>query len=106
MDSSYCTDWRVVYEQVQIKDSDSIYRGVSPTDGGAGPSGSQAQATVAGVCCTAWSIHRWFNQAERDAGQGDGGLTTNERQELAQLRRENRQLKVEREILSNVWSAP
>jgi isopenicillin N synthase-like dioxygenase len=49
MDSSYCTNWRVLYEQVQIKDSDSIYRGVSPTDGGAGPSGSQAQATVAGV---------------------------------------------------------
>src|SRR5580693_8316318 len=49
MDSSYCTDWRVLYEQVQIKDSDSIYRGVSPTDGGVGPNGSQAQATVAGV---------------------------------------------------------
>jgi transposase len=57
--------------------------------------------------CTAWSIQRWFNQAERDAGQGDGGLTTNERQELARLRRENRQLKVEREILSKAaaWFA-
>lgn len=57
--------------------------------------------------CTAWSIQRWFNQAERDAGQGDGGLTTDERQELARLRRENRQLKVEREILSKAaaWFA-
>jgi transposase-like protein len=57
--------------------------------------------------CTALSIQPWFNQAERDAGQGDGGLTTNERQELARLRRENRQLKVEREILSKAaaWFA-
>ncbi len=57
--------------------------------------------------CTPWSIQRWFNQAERDTGQGDGGLTTNERQELARLRRENRQLKVEREILSKAaaWFA-
>jgi transposase len=46
-------------------------------------------------------------QAERDAGRGDGGLTSAERQELARLRRENRQLKLEREILSKAaaWFA-
>jgi transposase len=49
---------------------------------------------------TSWSIGRWVAQAERDAGRGDDGLTTAERQELARLRRENRQLKLEREILS------
>ena len=31
--------------------------------------------------------------------------TTAEREELSRLRRENRKLKKEREILSNVWSA-
>lgn len=57
--------------------------------------------------CSSWSIGRWVAQAERDAGRGDGGLTTAERQELARLRRENRQLKLEREILSKAaaWFA-
>jgi transposase len=45
-------------------------------------------------------------QADRDAGRGNGGLTSAERQELTRLKRENRQLKEEREILSNVWSTP
>ena len=48
--------------------------------------------------CSVWSIRGWVRQAERDAGHGDGGLTTAERQELVKLRRENRQLKMEREI--------
>jgi transposase len=39
-------------------------------------------------------------QANRDAGRGDGGLTTAERRELVQLRREIRQLKIEPEILA------
>lgn len=57
--------------------------------------------------CTPWSIALWVKQAARDAGQGDGGLTTAEREELVKLRRENRQLKVEREILSKAaaWFA-
>src|SRR5215204_2078974 len=56
---------------------------------------------------TAQSIRNWVAQAERDAGGGDGGLTTAEREELNRLRRENRQLKVEREILSKAaaWFA-
>jgi transposase len=46
-------------------------------------------------------------QAARDAGRGDGGLTTNEREELARLRRENKRLKMEREILAKAaaWFA-
>lgn len=57
--------------------------------------------------CTSWSIRQWVKQADRDAGRGDGGLSTAERQELARLRRENRQLKLEREILSKAaaWFA-
>jgi transposase len=57
--------------------------------------------------CTSWSIRQWVKQADRDAGRGDGGLSTAERQELTRLRRENRQLRVEREILSKAaaWFA-
>ena len=56
---------------------------------------------------TSWTIRQWVKQADRDAGRGDGGLTTAERQELVRLRRENRQLKLEREILSKAaaWFA-
>ena len=49
---------------------------------------------------TAQSISYWVAQADRDAGRRTDGLTTAERTELTQLRRENRQLKLEREILS------
>jgi transposase len=56
---------------------------------------------------TAWTIALWVKQAARDVGKGDGGLTTAERQELVQLRRENRKLREEREILSKAaaWFA-
>jgi transposase len=55
---------------------------------------------------TAQSIRNWVAQSARDAGR-DGGLTTAEREELNRLRRENRQLKLEREILSKAaaWFA-
>ena len=49
---------------------------------------------------TAWSIGLWVKQDARDAGGGDGGLTSAEREELSRLRRENRRLKEQREILS------
>ena len=56
---------------------------------------------------TAQSISSWVAQADRDAGRRTDGLTTAERAELTQLRRENRQLKLEREILSKAaaWFA-
>jgi transposase len=42
----------------------------------------------------------WVKQAERDAGtRSGGGLTSTEQQELARLRRENRQLREDVEIL-------
>jgi transposase len=46
-------------------------------------------------------------QEARDAGNSDGGLTSTEREELARLRRENRKLKEERNILSKAtaWFA-
>ena len=56
---------------------------------------------------TSQSIRNWVAQSARDAGRGDGGLTTAEREELNRLRRENRQLRVERDILSKAaaWFA-
>lgn len=56
---------------------------------------------------TVWTISLWVKQSGRDTGKGDGELTSAEREELARLRRENRKLKEEREILSKAaaWFA-
>ena len=56
---------------------------------------------------TAQSIRNWVAQAERNEGRRNDGLTTAEREELNRLRRENRQLRLEREILSKAaaWFA-
>ena len=46
------------------------------------------------------AVRSWLRQAEIDEGHGPkGALTSSERDELARLRRENRQLLMEREIL-------
>lgn len=45
-------------------------------------------------------VREWLRQAEVNAGRGSSGaLTTAEREELSKLRRENRTLRMEREIL-------
>ena len=53
------------------------------------------------------SIRNWVVQADRDEGRRKDGLTTAEREELTKLRRENRRLREEREILSKAaaWFA-
>ena len=55
----------------------------------------------------AQSIATWVRQADLDEGRREDGLTTDEREELRRLRRENRTLRVEREILKRaaVWFA-
>jgi len=56
---------------------------------------------------TAQSIRNWVTQADRDEGRRSDGMTSAEREELRRLRRENRQLKLEREILAKAaaWFA-
>jgi transposase len=48
---------------------------------------------------TETAVREWVRQAGRDADAGDGGLTSAERQELSALRRENRRLREDVEIL-------
>jgi transposase len=46
------------------------------------------------------ALRDWVKRAEIDAGKGPpGALTTAEREELARLRRENKRLQMERDIL-------
>jgi transposase len=49
---------------------------------------------------TETAVQEWVRQAERDAGtRQDGSLASGERAELAELRRENRRLREDVEIL-------
>jgi transposase-like protein len=63
--------------------------------------GGRSVAQVAEELDVADSLVRsWVQQAEVDAGQGAAGmLTTAEKEELSQLRREVKVLRMEREIL-------
>ena len=56
---------------------------------------------------TAQAIRNWVAQAARDAGLRTDGLTSDERDELRRLRRENKTLREEREILKKAaaWFA-
>ena len=56
---------------------------------------------------SAEAIRNWVAQADRDAGKRSDGLRTEEHEEIRRLRRENRQLREEREILAKAtaWFA-
>jgi transposase len=60
--------------------------------------------------CSAQAIRNWIAQDAIDAGKplpGKDGLTSAEREELTRLRRQNRQLQMERDILAKAtaWFA-
>ena len=59
---------------------------------------SAISSIAAKIGCTAQTLSNWVRQAERDQGKRPG-LTTNERERLKQLERENRELRQANEIL-------
>lgn len=56
---------------------------------------------------SAQTIRNWAKQSDLDGGRRADGLTSTDQQELRRLRKENRQLKLERDILSKAaaWFA-
>jgi transposase len=63
-------------------------------------SGKSVGAIARELGLTETALRRWVQQSEVDSGRGAAGaLTMGEREELAQLRRENKRLRLEREIL-------
>ena len=62
--------------------------------------GNTAASVARDLDLTETAVREWVRQAEIDDGVGGpGGLTSSEREELARLRRENRVLREERDIL-------
>lgn len=62
--------------------------------------GRPVKEVAADLDLTVSALRNWVKQAEIDGGKGPiGALTSAEREELSRLRRENRVLKEEREIL-------
>jgi len=61
--------------------------------------GQTVAAAARDLGLTESSLRNWVEQARADRTRGKTGLTTAEREELARLRKENRILQEEREIL-------
>ena len=63
-------------------------------------SGKSVPTVARELDLTETALRSWVRQAAIDAGRGaPGALTTEEREELARLRRETRTLRMERDIL-------
>lgn len=52
-----------------------------------------------GLGCSPQTLRNWRRQDQLDHGERDDGITTDERAELARLRRENQRLRQERDLL-------
>ena len=63
-----------------------------------GPQWQAIRSMAEKLGCTAETLRRWVRQDERDHGRRPG-LTTDERQRLKELERENRELKRANDIL-------
>jgi len=61
--------------------------------------GQTVGAVARDLDLTASALRLWVDQTRADRTKGKSGLTTVEREELARLRKENRQLRMDREIL-------
>jgi len=61
--------------------------------------GKSVGAVARDLDLTETALREWVKRAQADRTNGRTGLTTAEREELARLRKENRELRTEREIL-------
>jgi transposase len=61
--------------------------------------GRSVAAAARDLGLTESSLRNWVEQARADRTKGRTGLTTEERAELASLRKDNRELRMERDIL-------
>jgi transposase len=61
--------------------------------------GKSVAAVARDLDLTASALQTWVDRARADRSKGKTGLTTAEREELAKLRKEVRELRMERDIL-------
>jgi transposase len=62
--------------------------------------GKSVSAAARDIGVAATTLSAWIKQVDIDEGRGpQGALTSSEREELIRLRRENRQVKMERDFL-------
>ena len=61
--------------------------------------GKRVAAVARDLDLTETALRDWVQRARADRTHGRTGLTTLEREELAELRKENRELRTERDIL-------
>ena len=64
--------------------------------------GKTVAAAARDLGLTESSLRNWVEQARADRTKGKTGLTSAERAELTQLRKENRELRIERDLLKKV----
>jgi transposase len=62
-------------------------------------SGRSVKDVAESLGMTPQSLRNWVRQEQVDRHERDDGLTTDEREELRRLRRENARLKQERDLL-------
>jgi transposase len=62
-------------------------------------SGRSIKDVAESLGMTPQSLRNWVRQEQLDQHERDDGLTTDEREELRRLRRENARLKQERDLL-------
>ena len=95
-------------EVSNARNASTVRAGIPATDHRAGPRrGARFEELAREFEPSANAIRNWVKQAALDEGLRSDGLTTTEREELNRLRRENRVLREEREILSKAaaWFA-
>ena len=63
--------------------------------------GKTVAAVARDLDLTETALRDWVKRAQAEGSKGRTGLTAAEREELARLRKENRQLRLERDILKN-----